>query len=59
MTPTKIKCPICGKKMSLGSRVQITLGWEYSAGKRIKSAIICRECADKIANVTGMEVPNV
>ena len=59
MTPMKTKCPICKRKMSLGRRVQLTLGWEYGVDKRIKSVIICRKCANEIAEQTNMEVPNV
>lgn len=56
-------CSLCGKHMSKGRRVLVTLNWEYDASdimSRIqKNKMICRTCATKIAKLTGMEVPNV
>ncbi len=59
MVPPKIICPICGKKMMPGKRVQLTFGWEDGevVNKILKSTIICRKCATKVSTIARLERP--
>ena len=58
MTPPKLKCPKCGKKMQLGKRVQVLMTWEVEKGlthRKGRSTLICRSCANKISQDIGLE----
>ena len=59
MARPKVICPICGKKMSPGKRVQLTFGWEDGevVNKILKSTIICKECAIKVTTIARLERP--
>lgn len=61
MTPPKLKCPVCGEPMQKGKRVKLNIGWENDINdisiQRIKSTIICRECATKISRIVKVRKP--
>lgn len=58
-----LNCSICNRDMAKGSRVGITLNWEYDANdvtSRIqKNKLICRVCATELSRLMNLEVPNV
>lgn len=60
MTPPKLNCGLCNRKMVKGRRVKVILQWEDPYGDLVtRGTIICRQCATKLSALTKMEVPDV